>query len=34
MSKLLKRAEDLHLLELCGGCNAISKLYEEGFPKL
>ena len=34
MSKLLKRSEDLHLRELCGGIDAVSKLDGEGFPKL
>ena len=34
MSKLLKRTEDLHLRELCGGIDALSKLDGEGFPKL
>ena len=34
MSKLLKRSEDLHLRELCGGTDAVSKLDGEGFPKL
>ena len=34
MSKLLKRAEDLHLRGLCGGSNVVSKLDGEGFPKL
>ena len=34
MSKLLKRSEDLHLCELCGGTDAVSKLDGEGFPKL
>ena len=34
MSKLLKRSEDLHLRELCGGTDALSKLDGEGFPKL
>ena len=33
-SKLLKRSEDLHLRELCGGTDALSKLDGEGFPKL
>ena len=34
MSKLLKRSEDLHLHELCGGTDAVSKLDGEGFPTL
>ena len=34
ISKLLKRSEDLHLRELCGGTDAVSKLDGEGFPKL
>ena len=33
-SKLLKRTEDLHLRELCGGTNFLSKLDGEGFFKL
>eukprot|EP00261_Vitis_vinifera_P039379 XP_019080622.1 PREDICTED: disease resistance protein At4g27190 isoform X1 [Vitis vinifera] len=32
--KLLKRTEDLHLRELCGGTNVLSKLDGEGFLKL
>ncbi|CBI22408.3 unnamed protein product, partial [Vitis vinifera] len=32
--KLLKRTEDLHLHELCGGTNVLSKLDGEGFLKL
>ncbi|KAJ9682446.1 hypothetical protein PVL29_018376 [Vitis rotundifolia] len=34
ISKLLKRTEDLHLHELCGGTNVLSKLNREGFLKL
>ncbi|KAJ9682453.1 hypothetical protein PVL29_018383 [Vitis rotundifolia] len=34
ISKLLKRTEDLHLRELCGGSNVLSKLNREGFLKL
>ncbi|XP_059598498.1 disease resistance protein At4g27190-like [Vitis vinifera] len=34
ISKLLKRTEDLHLRELCGGTNVLSKLNREGFLKL
>ncbi|KAJ9682458.1 hypothetical protein PVL29_018388 [Vitis rotundifolia] len=34
ISKLLKRTEDLHLRELCGGINGLSKLNREGFLKL
>ncbi|XP_034707047.1 probable disease resistance protein At4g27220 [Vitis riparia] len=34
ISKLLKRTEDLHLSELCGGTNVLSKLDGEGFLKL
>ncbi|XP_010660269.1 disease resistance protein RUN1-like [Vitis vinifera] len=34
ISKLLKRTEDLHLRELCGGTNVLSKLDGEGFLKL
>ena len=33
-SKLLKRTENLHLRELCGGTNLLSKLDGEGFFKL
>ena len=34
ISKLLKITEDLHLRELCGGTNVLSKLDGEGFFKL
>ena len=34
MSKLLKRSEDLHLREFCGGIDVVSKLDGEGFPTL
>ena len=34
IKQLLKRTQDLHLDELCGGTNAVSKLDGEGFPKL
>ncbi|XP_034707061.1 disease resistance protein RPS2-like [Vitis riparia] len=34
INKLLKRIEDLHLRELCGGTNVLSKLNREGFLKL